>query len=63
MEETKNILLFKTIWGAAIAVIGAVMNAMGFETSALNGIDGEIVTLVGGVIAAYGRVKAVKKIK
>jgi hypothetical protein len=29
----------------------------------LNGMDGEIVTLVGGVIAAYGRVKAVKKIK
>jgi len=63
MEETKNILMSKTIWGALLAVAGAVMNAMGFETTSLNGMDGEIVTLIGGVIAAYGRVKAVKKIK
>ena len=63
MEETKNILLSRTICGAAIAVVGAIMSAMGFDSSALNGMDGEIVTLIGGAIAAYGRVKAVKKIK
>jgi len=63
MEETKNILLSRTIWGAAIAVVGAIMSAIGFDSSALSGMDGEIVTLIGGAIAAYGRVKAVKKIK
>lgn len=62
-EETKSFLRSRTIWGAVLAVIGAVLNASGFDTGSLNGLDGEIVTIVGGALAAYGRVKAVKKLK
>ena len=62
-QEVKSFLQSRTIWGAILAVVGAVMNGAGFDTGALNGLDGEIVTIVGGALAAYGRVKAVKKIK
>lgn len=62
-KEVKSFLQSRTIWGAILAVVGAVLNASGFETGSLNGLDGEIVTIVGGALAAYGRVKAVKKIK
>jgi hypothetical protein len=63
MNDVKPFLLSKTIWGAIIAMVGAVMNSMGFETSALSGLDGEIVTLIGGALAIYGRVRAVDKLK
>ncbi len=62
-EETKNLLQSKTVWGALVAVIGAIMSAFGFDTGILQGIDGEVVTLIGGILAIYGRVAAVKKIK
>lgn len=63
MDDTKNFLQSKTIWGAILAVIGAAMSASGFDATPLYGLDGEIVTVVGGALAAYGRIRAVKKIK
>lgn len=63
MDGIKNFLMSKTIWGALVAAIGAFMSASGFETTSLNGFDGELVTLFGSIFAMYGRVKAVKKIK
>jgi hypothetical protein len=63
MDNYKSFLQSRTIWGALLAVVGAVMNGAGFDTGSLNGLDGEIVTIVGGALAAYGRVKAVKKLK
>ncbi len=62
-NDTKSFLQSRTIWGALLAVIGAVMTGAGFDAGPLNGLDGEIVTIVGGALAAYGRVKAVKKLK
>jgi len=62
MDETKNLLQSKTVWGAVLAFVGVVMNAMGFETEALQGLDGDLVTIVGAALAIYGRIKAVKKI-
>lgn len=61
-NDTKNFLQSRTIWGAILAVAGAALSAAGFDTGSLNGLDGEIVTVVGGALAAYGRIKAVKKI-
>lgn len=62
-NEVKSFIQSRTIWGAFLAVFGAAMSAAGFDTGSLNGLDGEIVTIVGGALAAYGRVKAVKKLK
>ena len=62
-QDTKSFLQSRTIWGAILAVVGAVLNGAGFDTGSLGGLEGEIVTIVGGALAAYGRVKAVRKIK
>jgi hypothetical protein len=62
-EETKNVLQSKTIWGALVAIVGVILNLMGFDAAGLNGMEGDIVTVVGAALAAYGRVVAVKKIK
>ena len=62
-QDAKSFLQSRTIWGALLAVVGAVLNGAGFDTGSLGGLDGEIVTIIGGALAAYGRVKAVKKIK
>lgn len=62
MEEVKSMLSSKTIWGALIAVVGALLGAFGLEASSLTGMDSEIVTFVGSALAIYGRIAAVKKI-
>lgn len=62
-NEVKSFLQSRTIWGAILAVAGAVLNAAGFDTGSLGGLEGEVVTIVGGALAAYGRFKAVKKIR
>jgi len=63
MEEAKSFLLSRTMWGLFLALVGAGMDRLGFETSSLNGLDGDIVSLLGIAFAAYGRFKAVKKLK
>lgn len=63
MNEVKSFLQSRTIWGAILAMVGAGLSGAGFDTGSLNGLDGEIVTIVGGALAAYGRVKAVKRLK
>jgi hypothetical protein len=62
MEDVKSFVLSKTIWGVVITALGSFLNTKGFDTGVLNGLDGEIVTVLGAVLAIYGRVKAVKKI-
>lgn len=63
MEEVKSLLASRTVWAAVIAIVGVVLNALGLETEALNGMDGEIVAVAGSIFAIYYRIKAVKKIK
>lgn len=62
-QDAKSFLQSRTIWGAIISVVGAVMSAAGFDTGALDGLDAEMVVLVGGALSTYGRFKAVRKIK
>jgi len=63
MDGIKNIFLSKTIWGALLAVIGAVLSAFNLDASFLTGAEGEIVTVLGAALAIYGRIVAVKKLK
>jgi hypothetical protein len=53
-QETKDILLSKTIWGAVVAIIGG---ATGLVADPALLVD-DIVTLMGAVLAAYGRYTA-----
>lgn len=62
MDDTKNFLTSKTIWGAMIALIATILQIMGFDSTGMNGTAEEIVTIVGAAMAIYGRIKAVKKI-
>lgn len=62
MDDTKNFLTSKTIWGAMIALIATMLQIMGFDSTGMNGTAEEIVTIVGAAMAIYGRIKAVKKI-
>lgn len=48
---------YKTYIGIAIAVIGAVAGLFGWSIPNLEGLQNELVTLVGAAIAIYGRVK------
>lgn len=62
MDDVKSFILSKTIWGVVITALGSFMHSKGLDASGLTGMDGEIVTVLGAVLAIYGRVKAVKKI-
>lgn len=62
MEESKSVWASKTVWGSLAVVAVAVAQIAGFDIGAADGWAEGIVALVGGVIAIYGRVKAVKKI-
>jgi hypothetical protein len=63
MEDTKNILLSKTVWGVFLSIVGVILNAMGFDSTGLNGAEGDIVVLAGAALSFYGRITAVKKLK
>jgi len=62
-ENVKSFLLSKTMWGIAISFVGLVLTQLGFDTTMLNGLDGEIVSFLGLALAGYGRIVAVKKLK
>lgn len=62
MEEVKGILQSKTVWGSAIAVLATLAQIAGYDLGDTNGLAEQIVAIIGGVIAIYGRVTAVSKI-
>jgi hypothetical protein len=67
MEETKSLLASKTVWGGIIVVLSVVASMVGYTISAedqvaLTSFVGEAITLVGGLLAIWGRVTATKKI-
>jgi len=63
MEDVKSFLLSKTLWGVIVSFVGLILTQLGFDTTMLAGLDGEIVSVIGLVLATYGRFKAVKKLK
>lgn len=67
-DGVKSLLASKTFWGAALAVISALLGLVGYtfgpeEQAALIELATTIGTAVGGILAMYGRVKATKAIK
>lgn len=65
MNETKSILLSKTVWGVIIGVLGILLPKFGLmplDDAAADMLAGEIVSAIGALLAIYGRIKAVKKI-
>lgn len=62
MSDVKSILQSKTIWGAILSLVSVGLTAAHIDLGPVDGWAEAIVGLVGGVLAVYGRVKAVKKI-
>lgn len=63
MDDVKSMLQSKTIWGALIAVLATVAQIAGFDVGDTNGLAEQVVAVLGGLLAVYGRITAVKKIK
>ena len=67
MNDWKSIFASKTFWGAVLAVAGGIAGIWGYTITPEDQqylVEGgaTVVTLVGGVIAVIGRMKASKKI-
>jgi len=62
MNDVKGILQSKTVWGAAIAVLATLTQLLGYDLGDTNGLAEQVVAVIGGVLAIYGRVTAVSKI-
>jgi hypothetical protein len=52
---------YKTYVGIAIAIIGACSGLFGWDLGDLAGVQDQLITLVGSVIAIYGRAVAKPK--
>lgn len=62
MEDVKGILQSKTVWGSAIAVLATLAQIAGYDIGDTGGLAEQVVAVIGGVIAIYGRITAVSKI-
>ena len=62
MEEVKGILQSKTVWGSLIAVLATLAQIAGYDIGDTGGLAEQIVAVIGGLIAIYGRVTAVAKL-
>ena len=56
---------YKTIIGAAIAMLAAILSAAGVDIGTIDmpALGNQIAGVIGGVIAIYGRIVATKNIK
>lgn len=63
MDDVKGILQSKTVWGSAIAVIATLAQIAGYDIGDTGGLAEQIVAVIGGCLAIYGRITAVTKIK
>ena len=62
MNDVKGILQSKTVWGAAIAVLATLAQILGYDLGDTNGLAEQVVAVIGGLLAIYGRVTAVTKL-
>ena len=67
MENYKGMLQSKTVWGGLLAVLAGVAGLLGYtvtatDLSSIGDAITSVVSMVGGLIAIYGRIKATKKI-
>lgn len=64
-DDVKGWVQSKTIWGAVIAALGPLLASyfkLSFPENFSADLAGQLSGLFGGLLAIYGRVKAVKKI-
>lgn len=62
MDDTKNMLQSKTVWGVVLSVAGIIASQMHIDIGDASGWVETITALIGAGLALYGRVKAVKRI-
>lgn len=62
MSNKKKWWESKGIWGSVAVVIGTVATMLGYDIGSTEGWANLLMQLIGGVLAFYGRIKAVKKI-
>lgn len=63
MNDVKGLLQSKTVWGAALAVVATLAQIAGYDIGDTNFLAEQIVAVVGGALAIYGRIVAVTQIK
>ena len=61
MEDTKPWYLSTGVWGAVAVVMTAVATKMGWQVD-LAGVDNDVIMMLTGVMALYGRWSAKQKI-
>jgi len=62
MNDGKGILQSKTVWGSALAVLATLAQIAGYDIGDTNGLAEQVVAVIGGLLAIYGRITAVAKI-
>jgi hypothetical protein len=62
MNDVKGILQSKTVWGSALAVLATLAQIAGYDIGDTNGLAEQVVAVIGGLLAIYGRITAVAKI-
>ncbi len=65
MDDWKGLLLSKTVWGVILMIIGifAKPYADALDPDSIVGMFDLVFQAVGAILAIYGRLVAVKKIK
>lgn len=68
MDETKSWYMSKTVWGGLIAVAAGAAGAFGYtiapdDQAQIVDAVVAVATVVGGLLAVFGRVKASKAVK
>ncbi|MBT6745605.1 MAG: hypothetical protein HOB26_03545 [Flavobacteriales bacterium] len=62
MDDVKGLLQSRTVWGALLAITATISQLFGWDLGDTNGLAEQVAALAGGVIAVFGRIKAVKRI-
>ena len=62
MNDVKGILQSKTVWGAGLAVLATIAQLAGYDIGDTGFLAEQVVAVIGGLLAIYGRVTAVTKI-
>lgn len=62
MEGEKSVFTSKTVIGAVVTIAASISLMFGFDIGDTNGLVEQISAVLGGVLAIYGRITAVKRI-
>jgi hypothetical protein len=67
VTDYKSVFASKTVWAGIVVVLATIAQFFGYEISAADQasivvILTQAVTLIGGIVAIYGRITATRKI-